>query len=87
MTQVLVIFVIRTQARPWRSRPHPALIASSFGVVALALVLPFTPAGTWFGFVPPPAEMLLALVAVTAIYLVVAERVKRAFFARAIQAR
>src|SRR5690606_17190361 len=30
-SQVLVIFVIRTRLRPWQSRPHPALVASSLG--------------------------------------------------------
>jgi P-type Mg2+ transporter len=49
--QVLVIFVIRTQAR--------LLAASSLGVVALAVTLPFIPLGAWFGFVPIPAEVLL----------------------------
>lgn len=82
MTQVLVIFVIRTQARPWLSRPHPALAASSLGTVALAVALPFTPLGAWFGFVPIPAEVLLALAALTAVYLVLAEQVKQWFLAR-----
>lgn len=82
MTQVLVIFVIRTRARPWLSRPHPALAASSLGIVALAEALPFSPLGTWFGFVPLPVHVLLALAALTAVYLVMAEEVKRWFLAR-----
>ena len=56
---ILVIFVIRTQARPWRSWPHPALAANSLGIVAVALALPYTPLGAWVGFVPPPLPMLL----------------------------
>ncbi len=79
-TQVLVIFVIRTRKRPWLSQPHPALVASSLGMVALALVLPFTPIGAWFDFVPLSAKLLLALTAITAIYLVAAEQVKQWFF-------
>jgi P-type Mg2+ transporter len=82
MTQVLVIFVIRTQARPWLSRPHPALAASSLGIVALALALPFTPLGAWFGFVPLPIEVLLVLAILTAVYLLMAEQVKQWFLAR-----
>ena len=42
-TQTLVIFVIRTADRPWRSRPSAGL---ALGVTACALVgalLPFTP--------------------------------------------
>ncbi|MBS0251103.1 MAG: magnesium-translocating P-type ATPase, partial [Proteobacteria bacterium] len=82
VTQVLVIFVMRTQARPWLSRPHPALVASSLGIVALAVAVPFTQLGTWFGFVPLPMDVLLALAGLTAIYLVMAEQVKRWFLMR-----
>lgn len=85
MTQVLVIFVIRTQARPWRSRPHPALAASSLAIVAAAVALPFTWLGAWFGFVPLPPAMLLALAGITLLYLVMAEEVKRWFVARALR--
>ncbi|MDC9825796.1 cation transporting ATPase C-terminal domain-containing protein [Devosia sp. ZB163] len=87
MTQLLVIFVIRTEARPWLSQAHPALAASSLGIVVIALALPFTPLGRWFGFVPIPIEVLLALAAVTATYLIMAEQVKRWFLARAHRAR
>jgi len=78
-SQVLVIFIIRTRMRPWASRAHPALIVSSLGVVVLGGALPFTPVGTWFGFVPLPIEVLLALAAVTAVYLFVAEFAKQRF--------
>ena len=33
-TQVLVIFIIRTRKNPFKSRPHPWLIACSLAVVA-----------------------------------------------------
>lgn len=82
MTQVLVIFVIRTQARPWQSWPHPALAASSLGIAMLALALPFSPFASWFGFVPLPAHVVLTLAALTIIYLVLAEQVKRQFLSR-----
>lgn len=87
MTQVLVVFVIRTHARPWSSRPHPAVAATSLGIVAMAVALPFLPPGGWFGFVPLPADLLLALVAVTATYLVLAEQVKRWFLGRFLNGR
>ncbi|MFB9947778.1 magnesium-translocating P-type ATPase [Rhizobium puerariae] len=79
-TQVLVIFVIRTRSRPWSSRPHPMLLASSVGIVALAFLLPFTTVGSWFGFVPLPASVLLALAALTAAYLLIVEQAKRLFY-------
>lgn len=79
-TQVLVIFVIRTRRNPLASRPHPALTATSLGVVLLAIVFPYTPAGAWFGFVPLPASFLAVLAAMTVAYLVLAEFVKRRFY-------
>ena len=75
-TQILVIFVIRTGGRPWRDRPSAALAASSLAALTVALALPFTPVGAWFGFAAPPAPVLLAIVAITATYLILAELVK-----------
>jgi Mg2+-importing ATPase len=82
VTQALVIFIIRTRARPWRSRPHPALVASSLGVAVVALFLPFTPIGGWFDFVPLPLGILVTLGAVSAAYLIVAEEIKQWFYRR-----
>jgi Mg2+-importing ATPase len=82
MTQVLVIFVIRTRGAAWRSLPHPALMATSLLVVCLALLLPFTPLGALVGLVPLPPQMLLLLAVLTAAYLVVVEATKHWFYAR-----
>jgi P-type Mg2+ transporter len=81
-TQVLVIFIIRTPGSPLRSLPHPLLAATSLAVVILAVALPFTPIGGWFGFVALPMGFMLALAAMTACYLVVVEQVKAWFYAR-----
>ena len=43
-TQILVIFVIRTNGRPWKDLPRPLLAASSLGALVVAMILPFTPA-------------------------------------------
>ncbi|MFG1477311.1 magnesium-translocating P-type ATPase [Xanthobacter sp. V4C-4] len=75
-TQILVIFVIRTADRPWRSPPGPALAASSLLALAVALALPLTPLGSWFGFTPPPPAMLAGIAAVVVAYLVCAELLK-----------
>jgi Mg2+-importing ATPase len=45
-TQVLVIFIIRTRGNPFKSRAHPALVATSIAVVTIGALLPFTPVGT-----------------------------------------
>ena len=61
-TQILVIFIIRTNGRPWKDLPQPALAVSSLVALAVAMVLPFTPAGRWFGFETPPLGMLGGIV-------------------------
>ncbi|MCD2344254.1 magnesium-translocating P-type ATPase [Ideonella azotifigens] len=78
-TQVLVIFVLRTRGRPWRSRAHPALATAALATVAVAVLLPFTPLAGLLGFVAPPAGMLLAIAGVAALYLVCVEFAKRGF--------
>jgi P-type Mg2+ transporter len=81
-TQVLVIFVLRTRRNPLKSRPHPLLVTTSIAVVVIAVVLPFTPLGLWFGFVPPSATFLLAIAGLTVSYLLLAQRAKWAFYRR-----
>ena len=76
-TQILVIFIIRTYGRPWRDRPHPALTVSSLGALAVALALPFTPAGAWFGFAAPPLAVLAGIAGLLVVYLALAEALKR----------
>jgi P-type Mg2+ transporter len=76
-TQVLVIFVIRTRGNPLRSRPHPMLTATSLAIVALAMVLPFTPLGGAFGFTPLPAGFYAALAVMVVTYLAVVIAVRR----------
>jgi len=81
-TQVLVIFIIRTRGNPFKSRAHPVLVATSLAVVALAAVLPFTPVGTYFGFVPPPAKFYSILGLMVVAYLLIVELAKRYFYRR-----
>ncbi len=61
-TQVLVVFAIRTRRRFFQSRPHRFLVAFALGVVAIALLLPLSPVGGWFGFVAPPPLFFVFLV-------------------------
>ena len=75
-TQILVIFIIRTRDRPWRDLAHPALVASSLIALLVAMALPFTPLGAWFGFVAPPAAMLAGMGALVLGYLVCAQWLK-----------
>jgi Mg2+-importing ATPase len=79
-TQILVIFVIRTNGRPWADLPRPALALSSLGALLVAMVLPFTPVGGWFGFVAPPLVVVASIGGITLAYLVLAELLKSFLF-------
>ena len=76
-TQILVIFIIRTNGRPWANRPHAALTASSLLALAVALVLPFSPVGAWFGFTAPPLAVVASTGLLVLVYLIAAEMMKK----------
>jgi len=79
-TQVLVIFIIRTRGNPFKSRAHPVLVATSLSIALIGAILPFTPLGLYFGFVPPPARFYLILAAMAVSYLFVVELAKKGFY-------
>jgi hypothetical protein len=82
-SQVLVVFIIRTRRTPfWRSKPSKYLLSSSIHIVAFALIVPFTPLGPIFDFVPPPLLFYVALGVLLAAYLLFAEFVKNWFYKR-----
>ena len=82
-TQTLVIFVIRTRTTPfWKSRSSRLLAASTLFIVLIACVLPFTPVGRLFGFVPPPLTFFAALAVLVAGYILIVEGVKIWFYRR-----
>ena len=79
-TQVLVIFIIRTQGNPLKSRAHPLLTITSLATVAIAILLPFTSIGLHFGFVPPPAKFYFILGGMVISYLVIVQIAKQLFY-------
>lgn len=76
-TQTLVLFVIRTQHVPWRSRPSRALTATTLGIVAVGMLLPFSPLARVLGFTPLPPNYFGFLAAATITYLALVEVAKR----------
>jgi P-type Mg2+ transporter len=81
-TQVLVIFVIRTQNSPFRSRPNLILTMTSLTVVLIAAMLPFSPFADVLGFVAPPPLFFLILPVIVLCYLAAVELMKRLFYRR-----
>lgn len=76
-TQILVIFIVRTAWPTLSSCPHPLLVASSLGALALALLLALTPVGHVLGFGALPLPVLGAVALISLAYLASAEALKR----------
>lgn len=81
-TQILVIFVIRTRLSPFKSRPSSILIASSLGMLAIAIMIIYSPLGAYFNFVKLPLYFYAILVPMVCAYLIIAETGKRYFYRR-----
>jgi Mg2+-importing ATPase len=82
VTQVLVIFVIRTRLNPLRSRPNRWLVLTSVAVLAVALALPFSPLAPVLGFAALPAIYFAWLAALLLAYLLAVEVAKQWFYKR-----
>lgn len=85
-TQTLVLFVIRTMRNPFRSRPSSPLTIATLAIVAVAVVLPFTPLAGPLGFTPLPAIFYLFLAGATVTYLGLVEIGKRILVAEQLKA-
>jgi Mg2+-importing ATPase len=78
MTEVLVIFMIRTHRFPFiKSHPGPMVVIACFTVVLIGIALPFSPLARFFNFVPLPPLYFLLLIAMTIAYLSVVELGKK----------
>jgi Mg2+-importing ATPase len=82
-TQTLVIHVIRTGKIPFiESKPSQFLIFASIYIVTIGLMIPFTPLGKYFGFIPPPATYFIALITIVIAYLFMVQSIKSWFIKR-----
>jgi Mg2+-importing ATPase len=82
-SQTLVVLIIRTRRVPfYKSKPSNYLAIMLLAVISFAIIVPYTPVGTFFGFVPPPPTFYLALAGILGAYAVLAETVKRWFYKR-----
>jgi P-type Mg2+ transporter len=78
----LVVLVVRTRQSILQSKPGKYLFAATLATVAAALIIPFTPVSPILGFRALPLEFLLVLGAIVALYIMMAEVVKHAFYRR-----
>ena len=77
-----IVLVVRSRRPLLSSRPSPWLVSATLLVIGVTLLLPATPAGRLFGFVPLPVHFYLLLALILLAYVISAEQVKRWFFHR-----
>ncbi|HET7115960.1 MAG TPA: magnesium-translocating P-type ATPase [Hanamia sp.] len=77
-TQILVVFIIRTQHVPFfKSRPSPKLIFSVLVCLFIGWLLPYMPFAAKIGFEILPMHIIAYIIVLVIIYLFSAELVKR----------
>jgi Mg2+-importing ATPase len=79
-TQTLVIYVIRTGKIPFiQSRPSRPMIFTSLLIVAIGMIIPFSPLAGPFGFVVPPLLYFGMLFIIVLAYLLLVQLIKSWF--------
>lgn len=80
LTELVVALVVRTRRPFFRSRPGRILLVTTVILIPLAFAIPYAPYAGVLGFVPPPASLLAALAAITAMYVLATEVTKTWFY-------
>lgn len=82
LTELILLFSIRTTLPFWRAkRPSSMVLSLTLAVMAITIILPFTPiARGIFGFIAPSAEHLRMLFFLVALYFASTEIAKLLFY-------
>lgn len=77
LTELFIVLVLRTSGPLFKSHPSRLLTALTFLIAILSLIIPFIPGARVMGFTAIKGPLILFIIAVTAIYLVTTEILKR----------
>ncbi|MDD4409903.1 MAG: magnesium-translocating P-type ATPase [Candidatus Pacebacteria bacterium] len=80
MTEVLLIFAVRTRKWFWQSKPSKALMTTFFVTIFIVLLIICTPLGSLFGFGRMPLQLIGCLLVIGVLYFAVVELGKKAFY-------
>jgi len=76
----VTVLVIRTRKPFFRSKPGKYLVVATLLIVGLTLILPFSPLGEVFGFIPLPIPFILFVGIIVGVFMVAAEITKGIFY-------
>ena len=76
----VIVLVIRSRKPFFRSRPGKYLLIATLSIAVITLILPFTPLGLVFGFIPLSLSTYLYLLLIVVVYIFAAEITKRIFY-------
>jgi P-type Mg2+ transporter len=83
ITVLLVVVVLRSREAPWRGeRPARVVVFAALAAAATGMLLPATPLAAGLRMTLPPAAYVPWLLAVTAIYGLSAQLVKKWYLRR-----
>jgi Mg2+-importing ATPase len=77
----VIVLIIRTRKPFFVSKPAKSLSIATVLVAMGTIAIPYTKAGSPFGFAPMPLKFIVVLGAVLFVYVAAAEVLKRAFYA------
>ncbi|MDD5360545.1 MAG: magnesium-translocating P-type ATPase [Ignavibacteria bacterium] len=75
-----IVLVIRSRKPFFKSRPGKFLQIATFSVIIATLILPYTPLGNIFGFVPLSIGTYILILLIIALYIFAAEITKSIFY-------
>ena len=76
----IIVLVIRSRKPFFKSKPGRYLLITTLAIAVLTFILPFTPLGSVFGFLPLKLNTGLLLLLIVIFYIVVAEITKTIFY-------
>lgn len=80
ISATLIVLVVRTRLPFFKSLPGKYLALATILILAVVLVLPYTPAASWFGFIHLPLSFYLYMLLIVAAYIISAELLKHWFY-------
>jgi P-type Mg2+ transporter len=80
LTEVGVLFILRTRRWFFLSRPSKWVVLTSIAVAIVAVLIPYSPLAAVLELVPIPGELLVLILVISFGYLIATELVKRIFW-------